>query len=141
MGNRSWWLGLALCGIVCVRAASAETVAWTPNDWTKEETVKLCTNDPGEGEYCFPVWLVVIDGDVYVRLGTKASERMRKNIAGFVLPVELAGHRFEKVRATEAPDYVDRVNQAMAGKYTSDIIIHHFSHPLTMRLRPEPAAP
>ncbi|HUI25759.1 MAG TPA: hypothetical protein VL403_06700 [Candidatus Kryptonia bacterium] len=135
------WLGFVVGGVMLSAGVHAAEPAWTPNDWTKEETVKLCTNVPGEGEYCFPVWLVVINGDVYVRLGSKATERMRKNTGGFVLPIELAGHRFEHVRATETPDYVDRVNQAMADKYTGDIIIHHFSHPLTMRLRPESAAP
>lgn len=131
------WFWLAVVSLVCTRATLAVTPAWTPDEWTKEQTVKLCTNVPGEGEYCFPVWLVVIDGDVYVRLGSKAAERMRGNVGGFLLPVELAGRRFDKVRATEVPEYVDRVNRAMADKYSSDIIIHHFSHPLTMRLRPE----
>ncbi|HVN86407.1 MAG TPA: hypothetical protein VMW17_16355 [Candidatus Binatia bacterium] len=140
MSRHSWWLGIVLGGVAIARFAAAETPAWTPSDWTKEETLKLCTNDPGEGEYCFKVWLVVIDGDVYVRLGTKAADRMQKHGGGAVLPVEIGGHRFDRVRATEARDYVERVSQAMAAKYTSDIFVHYFSHPLTMRLRPEAPA-
>jgi hypothetical protein len=53
--------------------------------------------------------------------------------------VEVGGHRFEKVRATETPEYVKQVADAMADKYTSDIIIRWFPHPLTMRLEPEVA--
>jgi len=42
------------------------------------------------------------------------------------------------VRAVPAPDYAERVAKAMAAKYWSDLIVHHFSHPLTLRLVPEP---
>ena len=129
MATRLRLIGLVLGGIILCGAVRAAEPAWTPNDWAKEETLKLCTNVPGEGEYCFKVWLVVIDGDIYVRLGSKAAERMQKNSGGLLLPVEVGGHRFEHVRATEARDYVERVNQAMSDKYTSDIFVHLFSPP------------
>jgi hypothetical protein len=44
--------------------------AWTPEAWSGHDTLELGTNVPGEGEYWFPVWLVVLDGKVYVRLGS-----------------------------------------------------------------------
>lgn len=136
IGTMIGMIGLLLMGS---RSLSAQS-AWTPNDWAKEETLKLCTNDPGEGEYCFKVWLVVVDSDVYVRLGSKAADRMNKNATGMSLPVEIGGNRFEHVRAMEAPDYVERVGKAIGEKYWSDVFVHLMNHPLTLRLRPEDAA-
>ena len=92
---------------------------------------------PGEGEHWFKVWLVVIDGQVYVRLGSRAAERVESNTTAPVLGVEVAGQRFDRVRGVPAPEYADRVAKAMAEKYTSDIFVHLFSHPLTLRLVPE----
>jgi hypothetical protein len=34
----------------------------------------------------------------------------------------------------------DRVAVAMGEKYWSDVFVHYFPHPLTMRLEPETAA-
>jgi len=137
MSIRSWSLWVAVLGLACAALAQRYGPGWAPNEWKDVDTLELCTTSPGESEYCFPVWLVVLDEDVYVRLGTKAAERMRSNVGGRYLPVEVGGRRFDHVRATEAPDYVDRVAKAMAEKYTADILVRHFSHPLTMRLRLE----
>jgi len=110
--------------------------AWTPAQWTKDETLKLCTTEPGKEMYCFPVWLVVLDDNVYVRLGSKATSRVQANTTGMVLPVEIGGQRFDKVQLIDAPDKVDAVNKAMADKYTSDLFIRWMSHPMTLRLQP-----
>jgi hypothetical protein len=138
MTTRSWLGGLGLV-LLLVAAGPAAESQWTPEQWTAVDTLQLCTTGPEEATYCFPVWLVVLDGDVYVRLGSKAAGRVKANTGGAVLPVEVAGHRFERVRVTEAPDQVERVNKAMADKYTSDILIRLFPHPLTLRLNPETA--
>ena len=116
----------------CVVAGS-----WDPAAFAKEETLKLRTNCPKEGEYWFPVWLVVIDGQVYVRLGNRAAGRVECNSTAPFLGVEVAGQRFEHVRGVPAPDDAERVAKAMADKYTSDIFVRVFSHPLTLRLVPE----
>lgn len=125
---------LALGLVEPLRAAAAE---WAPAAFAKEDTLKLATVCPQEGEYWFPVWLVVIDGQVYVRLGTRAAGRIACNSKAPYVGVEVAGQRFERVRGVPAPDYADRVAKAMADKYTSDIFVHWFSHPLTLRLVPE----
>jgi hypothetical protein len=137
MSIRSWSLALAALALAGTALAQHDGPGWTPNEWKDVSTLKLCTTSPGESEHCFPVWLVVLDDEVYVRLGSRAAERMQKNVTAPHLPVEINDHRFENVRATAAPDYVDRVAKAMADKYTSDIFVRLFSHPLTMRLRPE----
>ncbi len=112
---------------------------WDPAAFAKEDTLKLRTIGPKEGEYWFKVWLVVIDGQVYVRLGTRAAERVQANTTAPVLGVEVAGQRFDRVRGVPAPEFAERVAKAMADKYTSDIFVRFMSHPLTLRLVPEEA--
>ncbi|MBI4515214.1 MAG: hypothetical protein HY699_05285 [Deltaproteobacteria bacterium] len=143
MSTRSWWAwaGAALAGLLALGQAGATQPTWTPQFWKNESTLKLCTTVPDEGSYCFPVWLVVLDDDVYVRLGSRAAERVSKNKSAPFLPVEIGGRRYEQVRASETPDYAERVAQAMANKYWSDIFARLFSHPLTMRLRPDQPPP
>ena len=124
-------LTLAVLGAPRVCAAN-----WDPVAFSKEDTLKLRTNCPNEGEYWFPVWLVVIDGQVYVRLGSRAAGRVECNSTAPFLGVEVAGQRFGHVRGVPAPNYAERVGQAMADKYTTDISVRFFSHPLTLRLVP-----
>jgi hypothetical protein len=84
---------------------------------------------------------VVIDDQVYVRLGTRAADRVNENTTAPMLGVEVAGQRFDRVRAVPAPEYAERVAEAIADKYTSDLFIRWMSHPLTLRLVPEAASP
>ncbi len=124
-------------GLALVEAAPAVAAQWNPAAFAKEDTLKLRTTGPEEGEYWFPVWLVVIDGDVYVRLGSRAAGRVERNVTAPYLGVEVAGQRFDHVRGVPAPDDAARVARAMAEKYTSDLIVRWMSHPLTLRLVPE----
>jgi hypothetical protein len=110
---------------------------WTPAAWEKEDTLEIRTVGPKEGEYWFKVWSVVLDGNVYVRLGSKAAERVRANTTAPHLGIRIAGQQFDRVRLVETPDQAEPVNQAMADKYTSDLFIRFFSHPITGRLVPE----
>jgi hypothetical protein len=116
-------------------AVAADPSGWTPAAWAKEDTLDLATNVPGEGPYAFPVWLVVLDDQLYVRLGSRAARRVERSAPG--LGVKIAGVRFEGVRCQPVPDLVPRVAAAMAQKYRSDVLIHCFPHPLTCRLVPE----
>lgn len=122
-------------GRICVSSATA--AEWNPAAFAKEDTLKLRTNCPGEGEYWFPVWLVVIDGQVYVRLGGRATQRIEGNTSAPFVGVEVAGQRFDHVRGVPAPEQAPKVMAAMADKYWSDILVRYFSHPLTLRLVPE----
>jgi hypothetical protein len=117
--------------------SSAVTADWNPAAFAKESTLKLRTNCPGEGEYWFPVWLVVVDGQVYVRLGGRATQRVECNTTAPFLGVEVAGQRFDHVRGVPAPEQAQPVMAAMAEKYWSDVLVRLFSHPLTLRLVPE----
>lgn len=124
--------------IVVVSLASAGWSAeWTPAAWKETDTLDLETDVPGEGKYWFPVWLVVLDDQVYVRLGSKASDRVKGSQSHPILGVRVAGNEFPKVRGVEAPEMVDKVAAAMADKYSTDIFVRYMSHPLTLRLVPE----
>lgn len=131
---------LSLLGLLLVVSALAGAAAgWTPAAWTQEDTLDLLTVGPEEGEYWFPVWLVVLDDQVYVRLGSRATDRVQKNRTAPYLGVRIAGQQFDRVKATPAPDMVERVAAAMGEKYWSDVFIRHMDHPLTLRLEPEAA--
>lgn len=136
----------ALLGIFALLFAAAAP-ALGPADWDAKlfdqaSQVELRTITPGEGEYWFPVWVVVIDGAVYVRLGSRAAERIRLNDKFPEIGVRLGTQQFDRVIAEPAADYAERVNSAMADKYWTDIFVRYLSHPLTLELVPaEPAAP
>jgi len=116
----------------------AAPAGWTPAEWAGEKTLELTTDVPSEGSYTFPVWLAVIDGQVYVRLGNRAAGRVQGSKSAPLVGVKVAGHQFDHVRCEPAPDAVPRVNEAMAQKYYwSDKVVHHMAHPLTCRLMPQ----
>jgi hypothetical protein len=117
-------------------AAGVSAAEWTPAQWVATDTLELKTDVPGEGEYWFKVWLVVIDGQVYVRLGARAANRIEKSRSAPYVGVRIAGAEFDRVRAESVPDSAERVAQALGDKYWSDVFIRYFSHPLTMRLVP-----
>jgi len=130
----------ALVAILLLRAATLVMAAdWTPAAWKNEDTLDLQTIGPEEGEYWFPVWLVVLDDQLYVRLGTRAAERFEKSKTAPYMGVRIAGQQFDRVKGTPAPGMADKVAAAIADKYTSDLLMRYFNHPLTLRLTPEPA--
>lgn len=127
---------LLLLTLLCAPAVT-HAADWTPAAWAAEETVDLTTVAPDEGAHTFPVWLVVIDGQLYVRLGSRAAGRVEASTTKPYLGVKIAGASFPKVKGEPAPEMADRVSAAMADKYWSDVFIRWVSHPLTLRLVPE----
>jgi hypothetical protein len=111
---------------------------WTPSAWTEESTVDLRTTDPGEQPHWSPVWLVVLDGQLYVRLGSRAAGRFDRNTTKPLMGVRIAGREFDRVHGVAAPDMKAKVEKAMADKYwlQGDVIVRHMDHPYTMRLEP-----
>ena len=110
---------------------------WVPWRWAGESTLDLRTNAPGEEPHWFPVWLVVLDNQLYVRLGNRAVARLERNTTQRIVGVRIAGNEFGRVRAEPVPDMAPRVAAAMAGKYWFDVVARQFDHPLTLRLVPE----
>jgi hypothetical protein len=133
------WIALA----VGVHAANTTVPGWDPNSFRTESTLQVMTTAPDEGEHWSTLWLAVIDGQLYVRLGDRSWGRIQKNTTAPYLKVKIAGKEFDKVRLDETLDMKDKVAAAMADKYFMDILIRHESHPMTARLTAEagPAQP
>jgi hypothetical protein len=121
--------------------AGATPADWTPDAWADENTVELRTTDPGDAPHWFPVWVVTIDGQLYVRLGSRAAGRFDRNVGKPIVGVRIAGKTFERVEGVLAPDMVERVVAAMADKYwlQGDFFIRRMDHPYTLRLDPSAA--
>lgn len=128
--------------LLSVAASALGPEAWDPEAFEEASQIELRTITPEEGEYWFPVWVVVVDGSVYVRLGSRAAERIRMNAKFPEVGVRLGNQQFDRVIAEPAADYSERVAAAMGDKYWSDLLIRWLSHPLTLELVPaEPVAP
>jgi hypothetical protein len=121
-------------------AADSAVPGWDPNAFRDLSTLQIMTTAPGEDEHWSKLWLVVLDGQVYVRLGDRSYGRVQKNTTNPYLKVKVGDQEFDKVRLNPATDMTDKVAAAMADKYFMDILIRHESHPMTARLVPEPAA-
>lgn len=133
---RSWSL-YAITVLVCVAMAGAAEAQWAPGAWKDIDTLKLLTTGAKEGEHWSWLWLVVVDNEVYVRLGTRAANRVRQNTTHPYVSVKIGDQQFDHVRIEDAPDFRDRVADSMAHKYWSDVLVRLFPHPMTARLRPE----
>jgi len=120
------------------RAADNPVPGWDPNAFRDQSTLQIMTIGPEEGEHWSNLWLVVIDGQVYVRLGERSFGRVQKNTASPYVKVKIGDKEFDKVRVDAAPDMTDKVAAAMAEKYFMDILVRHQSHPMTARLVAEP---
>lgn len=134
---------LAATALAVLAVSAVLATDWTPTAWVDEGTVELRTTDPGAEPHWFPVWFVVIDGQLYVRLGSRAAGRFDRNVSKPVLGVRIAGTTFERVNAVEAPEMTPRVTTAMADKYWlhGDFIVRRMSHPYTLRLELAATAP
>jgi hypothetical protein len=127
---------LLLAALLAAPAYAEPPAGWDPAAWQSEDTIELRTQAPGEDPHWFKVWLVVLDGQLYVRLGDRAARRVEQSETRPVLGVRIAGLQFDRVVGEPAPDKVDAVAAAMADKYWTDVFVRFVDHPLTLRLTP-----
>jgi len=115
---------------------------WDPAMFRQASTIKIMTTEPNVGEHWSNLWVVVIDGQPYVRLGERAYARIRKNTTSPYVKLKVAGKEFDQVKVEEMPDMKEKVATAMAAKYWMDFLVRHELHPMVARLVPEvpPAA-
>ncbi|MGH7925002.1 MAG: hypothetical protein ACREQH_10485 [Candidatus Binatus sp.] len=127
--------------LVAGAAGAADSVApgWNPNAFRDQSTLQIMTTAPEEGEHWSKLWLVVLDGQLYVRLGSRSFGRVQANTTNPYLKVKVGDREFDRVRLDPAPDMTDKVAAAMADKYFMDFLVRHESHPMTARLVAEPA--
>lgn len=121
-------------------AQHAVVAQWDAQAFRELDTLEFLTVGPQEGPHWSTVWLVVIDDELYVRLGSRAAARMRENATNPHVTVRIGGREYEHVRADEVATLAERVGTAMGEKYWSDVFVRYVPHPLTMRLEPDPAA-
>ncbi|MFN2425906.1 MAG: hypothetical protein ABR587_05615 [Candidatus Binatia bacterium] len=126
---------LTLAFILVAKFAGAAD--WTPAAWTDEETLQFRTDCPDEAEHWSYVWLVVLDGDVWVRLGAKAGGRVDCSKTKPLAAVKIAGQEFASVEMVNVPEMAERVAAAMGEKYMTDIFVRYMDHPYTMKLVPK----
>jgi hypothetical protein len=100
-----------------------------------ESTLEVLTVDQNAQEHWSKFWLVVIDGQMYLRLGRRGAARIEGNTKKPFVSIKIAGQRFDDVRVIPEPEMAEQVAAALAKKYPSDLIIHWFPHPLTVRLK------
>ncbi len=126
---------IAVLFACCVLAPNALHAGWTPEEWEDGSTLRFSTIGEDGGTRWSTVWYVVLYGDVYVRLGTAAAQRIETNAKNPYIGVEIGSQHFRDVRADPAPGMAGTVADAMADKYTLDLLFRHMPHPLTARLR------
>jgi hypothetical protein len=132
----------ALCIALAAAARAADNPApgWDPAAFRDESTIQIMTTEPEVGEHWSKLWVVVIDGQPYVRLGDRAYGRVQRNTTSPNVKLKVGDQEFDKVKLEEMPDMKDKVAAAMADKYFMDKIIRYESHPMVARLVPEAAS-
>jgi hypothetical protein len=107
---------------------------WDPAAFAAEDVLEF-SSVSAEGEvHWSKVWLVVLEGDVYIRLGNRAVKWVDDNVAAPYMGIRIAGEEFPRVLTEPAPDMADPVAEAMAEKYWFDVFAGMLAHPLTLKL-------
>ncbi len=129
---------LSVCVASLLLAAAA--VQWNPASFADAGTIEFLTVAADEGEHWSTVWFVVIDDAVYFRLGPRAATRVDKHTAGPAMKLRDASGTVHEMRYEKAPEMFEKVAQAMADKYWTDIFGQPFrklgltSPTMTLRL-------
>jgi len=118
-------------------ATVAAAADWTPEKWSAEETLEFRSECPDEGEHWSYVWLVLLDGNAWVRLGSQAAGRVDCSSTKPLTSIRIAGEQFDDIELVAAADMTERVAAAMGEKYWSDVFVRWFHHPYTMKLVPK----
>ncbi len=135
MMHRATMVAITLMTIaVCAVTATAGS-SWTPEKWEDGSTLRFQTTDVDRQEHWSTVWYVVLQGEVYVRLGTTAADLIDNNIKRPYVKVKIGTEQFDDVRADPALGMAATVGDTMADKYPMDFLFRYLPHPMTVRLR------
>src|SRR5215472_3738545 len=103
---------LLVLSIAFAATAGADDKAlpgWDPAMFRQASTIKIMTTEPDVGEHWSNLWVVVIDGQPYVRLGERAYARIRKNTTSPYVKLKVADQEFDSVKLVEMPDMKQKV--------------------------------
>ena len=83
-------LSLALSIALATLAHADDKVVpgWDPTVFSDASTIKIMTTEPDVGEHWSNLWVVVIDGQPYIRLGDRSYGRIHRNTTS---PYEIEG--------------------------------------------------
>ncbi len=132
---------LSIVFTVAAHADDKAVPGWDPAQFRDASTIKIMTTEPDVGEHWSNLWVVVIDGQPYVRLGDRAYGRIQRNTTSPFVKLKVADQEFDRVKVEETPDMKEKVAAAMAEKYWMDLLIRYESHPMVARLVPESTPP
>jgi len=128
-----------LAAMLFATAANAAT-SWDLSLFQKESTLQFFTVNASGDEHWSTVWVVVIDGAPYVRLGQGSTDRINGNTKAPYVNIKIGDQEFDHVTAQSVPEMRDKVMAAMRDKYWMDFTVRYSNHPLIMRLVQTPAA-
>jgi hypothetical protein len=132
-----------LCGVLVVAlagvtgAADTTVPGWDPATFRDASVIQIMTTEPDVGEHWSKLWVVVIDDQPFVRLGSRSYGRVQRNTTSPYIKLKVGDLEFDKVKLVEMPDMKDKVAAAMADKYFMDKLIRYENHPMVARLVPE----
>src|SRR2546425_11953142 len=129
---RLWVSAIILGALLSSRARASDMHGW--GLLGNESTLEVLTVDQAGYEHWSTFWWVVIDGKIYLRLGTRGAARIQENRTKPFVSVKIGGQRFDDVRVVPASEEAGAVADAMAKKYPLDLLIRWLPHPLTVRL-------
>ena len=117
-----------------ITAGLVSAAEWDPARFASEDVLEFSSVSEEGDVHWSKVWLVVLDEEVYVRLGNRAVERIEANVAAPYVGIRIADDQFDRVLTEAQPQMAERVAQAMSDKYWTDFAASWFAHPLTLKL-------
>lgn len=129
---RFWATILLLLASLGFRAHAVNEPGW--GLLSNESTLEGLTVAQTGQEHWSEFWWVILDGHLYLRLGRRGATRIEGNTRNPFVSVKIAGQRLDDVRVILAPEMAAAVAAAMAKKYSLDLLIRYFPHPMTVQL-------
>jgi hypothetical protein len=123
------------------RTEQTAVPGWDPSAFRDASVIQIMTTEPDVGEHWSKLWVVVVDDQPFVRLGSRSYGRVQKNTTSPYVKLKVGDQEFDKVKLEEMPAMKDKVAAAMADKYFMDKLIRYENHPMVARLVPEAVPP
>jgi len=132
---------LLVAFVAAAGAADPTVPGWDPAAFRDASVIQILTTEPDVGEHWSKLWIVVIDDQPFIRMGSRSYGRVQRNTTSPYIKLKVGDQEFDRVKLEEVPDMKDKVAAAMADKYFMDKLIRYENHPMVARLVPEAAPP
>ena len=128
---------MLLALVTAAHAADTAVPGWDPAAFRDASVIQIMTTEPDVGEHWSKLWMVVIDDQPFIRMGSRSYGRVQRSTTSPYVKLKVGDQEFDKVKLEEMPDMKDKVAAAMADKYFMDKLIRYEDHPMVARLVPE----